>query len=62
MKRLLLTLALLLPLAAHASTNLAEAPISRTNLPWWQARFTETLAQAQQDPNAKICLLYTSLT
>jgi len=62
MKRLLLTLALLLPLAAHASTNLAEAPISRTNLPWWQARFTETLAQAQQDPNAKIVWLGDSIT
>ncbi len=62
MKRLLLTLGLLLPLAAHAGTNLAEAPISRANLPWWQARFAETLTQAQADPDAKIVWLGDSIT
>jgi lysophospholipase L1-like esterase len=52
----------LLPLAAQAATNLAEAPISRTDLPWWSARFAATLAEAKARPDAKIVWLGDSIT
>jgi lysophospholipase L1-like esterase len=62
MKKLLTTLLLLVPLAAQASVNLATAPIGRTDLPWWHARFIHTLAEAKADPNAKIVWLGDSIT
>jgi lysophospholipase L1-like esterase len=49
------------PFAAHA-TNIAAVPIGRQNLPWWQARFTTTLAEAKTTPNAKIIWLGDSIT
>lgn len=52
----------LLPLWAQASVNLATAPISRMDLPWWRARFEMSLQQAQQDPNAQILWLGDSIT
>ncbi len=52
----------LLPLAAQASVNLAEAPIGRTDLPWWQTRWQQTLTQAKADPDAKIVWLGDSIT
>jgi lysophospholipase L1-like esterase len=63
MRRLLaafLTL-LLLPLAASA-TNLATAPIGRTNLAWWQTRFTQTIDAKKADPDARIVWLGDSIT
>jgi lysophospholipase L1-like esterase len=61
MLRLLLCLLLLLPAAANA-TNLATAPIGRTDLAWWQIRFTATLAEARADPSAKLIWLGDSIT
>jgi lysophospholipase L1-like esterase len=49
MKRVLLAIALLWPLAfacppvAAAGVNLAAVPISRMDLPWWRARFEHSL-------------------
>jgi len=61
MRRLLILLLLLLPAAANA-TNLATAPIGRTNLAWWQTRFAQTLAEAKADPSAKLIWLGDSIT
>jgi lysophospholipase L1-like esterase len=61
MRLLLYVLLILLPNAANA-TNLATAPIGRTDLAWWQSRFTQTLAEAKADPNAKIVWLGESIT
>jgi lysophospholipase L1-like esterase len=61
MRRLLTLLLLLLPAAAGA-TNLATAPIGRTDISWWQARFTATLAEAKADPDAKLIWLGDSIT
>jgi lysophospholipase L1-like esterase len=62
MKRLLFAALLLLPLAAQATTNIAEAPISRMDLPRWNHRFTQTLQQARETPDAKIVWLGDSIT
>ncbi len=63
MRRLFLLAALLLaPALAQASTNIAEAPISRTDLPWWNARWHATLAQKDSQPDAKIVWLGDSIT
>ena len=67
MKRLLRALFLAFPLAtaplaALARVNLAEAPIGRTSLPWWRARFARTLEQAKADPGAKVIWLGDSIT
>ena len=55
MKRLILAISLLWPLgfahppgAAAAPVNLAVAPISRTDLPWWRERFEHSLDRARQ--------------
>jgi lysophospholipase L1-like esterase len=54
MKRLLLAVALLWPMAvmrppaASAAVNLAAAPISRMDLPWWRARFEQSLDRVRQ--------------
>jgi lysophospholipase L1-like esterase len=61
MRCLFLGLLLLMPFLAHA-TNLATAPIGRTDLPWWQTRFDLTLAQAKANPDAKIIWLGDSIT
>jgi len=61
MRAFLLSLLLILPAAANA-TNLATAPIGRTNLAWWQTRFTQTLAEAKADPGAKLIWLGDSIT
>jgi lysophospholipase L1-like esterase len=69
MRKLLLRLLLLTPLAslpaplsvAHA-TNLATAPIDRNTLPWWHTRFIQSLAQAKAHPNARIIWLGDSIT
>lgn len=61
MRRFLLPLLVLLPLAAHA-TNLATAPIGRMDLAWWQTRFTQTLDAKKTDPDAKIVWLGDSIT
>jgi lysophospholipase L1-like esterase len=63
MRVFLLLLALLAPLAAHAArVNLAMAPIGRTELPWWRARFALTLREARADPGAKLIWLGDSIT
>jgi lysophospholipase L1-like esterase len=61
MRQLLATLLALLPLTANA-TNLATAPIGRTNLPWWQTRFTQTIDAKKTDPDARIIWLGDSIT
>jgi lysophospholipase L1-like esterase len=61
MRAFLLSVFLLLPAAANA-TNLATAPIGRTDLAWWQTRFTATLAEAKADPGAKLIWLGDSIT
>jgi len=60
-KEVLASLLLFFPFLAHA-TNIAAIPIGRQNLPWWQARFTATLAEAKTTPNAKIIWLGDSIT
>lgn len=63
MRRALLLAALLLaPVLAEAKTNIAEAPISRTDLPWWNAHWHATLAQKADTPDAKIVWLGDSIT
>ncbi|MDD2703980.1 MAG: GDSL-type esterase/lipase family protein [Acidocella sp.] len=62
MKRLLLAALLLLPGAARASVNIAEAPISRMDLPQWNRHFLQTLAEARATPDAKIVWLGDSIT
>lgn len=63
MKRLLLAFILALcPLAAQAKFDIATAPISRTNLPWWNTRWDETLAERDAHPDAKIVWLGDSIT
>lgn len=67
MKRLLLAAALAFaplaaPCAAQAKINIAEAPISRTNLPWWNAHWHETLAAKTANPDARIIWLGDSIT
>jgi lysophospholipase L1-like esterase len=62
MKKLLLACLVLLPFAAQASGNLAEAPIGRMNLSWWHTRWEKTQAEAQADPNAKVIWLGDSIT
>jgi lysophospholipase L1-like esterase len=61
MRNLIVALLTLLPLAANA-TNLATAPIGRTNLAWWQTRFTQTIDSKKTDPDAKIIWLGDSIT
>lgn len=61
-KRILMLLLVLLPAAAQASVNLAEAPISRMDLPWWHTRWEDTLAEAKADPNAELLWLGDSIT
>jgi lysophospholipase L1-like esterase len=54
MKRVILALLLLWPLGmvaarpAMAAVNLATAPISRMDLPWWRARFDRSLERTRQ--------------
>ncbi len=65
MRRLLVILSLLMPLAAHAAIrriNLAMAPIGRTELPWWRARFAMTLREARAHPDARLVWLGDSIT
>ncbi len=62
MKKFLAAVFLLFPLAAQASVNLAMAPIGRTDLPWWQSRFAETLAEAKAHPDARVIWLGDSIT
>lgn len=63
MKRALLLAALLLtPAAALAKINIAEAPIGRTDLHWWDAHWHATLAQKTAMPNAQIIWLGDSIT
>ncbi len=62
MRKLLLAVLCLLPLVAHAKTNLAIMPIDRNDLPWWKARFAETLTQAKADPQAQVIWLGDSIT
>jgi len=61
MRLLLIALFFLLPFAANA-TNLATAPIGRTDLAWWQTRFQQTLAEAKANPSAKVIWLGDSIT
>ena len=68
MARSLIILALLsLPMAARAAVhraavNLAEAPIGRTELPWWRERFAMTLHEARAHPGAQLIWLGDSIT
>ncbi len=63
MKRLLwIAAAFLIPAAALAKINLAEAPIGRTDLPWWNARWHTTFAEKARQPDAKIVWLGDSIT
>jgi lysophospholipase L1-like esterase len=54
MKRLILSIVLLWPMAlarppaAVAAGSLATAPISRMDLPWWRERFQRSLERVQQ--------------
>jgi len=49
------------PSLAHA-TNIAATPISRADLPWWNARFSSTLAEAKTTQNARLIWLGDSIT
>ena len=63
MKRIFLALFLALcPLTARATFDIATAPISRTNLPWWNSRWHETLAERDAHPDARIVWLGDSIT
>lgn len=63
MKRFALALILcLMPLAAQAKFDIATAPISRTDLTWWNARWNETLAERNNHQDAKIIWLGDSIT
>lgn len=63
MKRLLyLAAGLLFPVVALANVNLAEAPIGRTDLPWWNARWHASLAERDTQRDAKIVWLGDSIT
>lgn len=62
MRRCLLLLLLLLPGAAWAAANMAQTPISRLSLPWWQKRWEMSLNQARNTPDAKIVWLGDSIT
>lgn len=63
MKRLLLAICLAFcPLAAQASFDIATAPIGRTDLPWWNTRWHETLAERDAHPDAQILWLGDSIT
>lgn len=48
--------------AHRPRVNLAAVPIGRMDLPWWRARFAQTLAEAQADPGAKLIWLGDSIT
>ncbi len=50
------------PARSRSLVNLAAAPISRTNLPWWRTRFEQTLYTARADPGAKLVWLGDSIT
>jgi lysophospholipase L1-like esterase len=62
MRRFLILLALLAPMAAQAAVNLAAAPIGRTGLPWWRARFAITRQEARADRDAQLVWLGDSIT
>lgn len=63
MKRFILACIIsLLPFAAQAKFDIATAPISRTNLPWWNTRWHETLAMRDAHPDARILWLGDSIT
>lgn len=62
MRRLLIILALLMPITAVAAVNLAAAPIGRTELPWWRERFAMTLHEARANPDAQLVWLGDSIT
>lgn len=63
MKRFILACLLcLLPVAAQAKFDIATAPIGRTDLPWWNARWHETLALRDAHPDARILWLGDSIT
>jgi len=62
MRKILIVLWALLPLAAGAYVNIAEAPIGRLDLPWWRLRWEQTLAEAKANPNARIVWLGDSIT
>lgn len=63
MRRLILALFLALcPLAAQAHFDIATAPISRTSLPWWNARWHDTLAERNAHPDARLIWLGDSIT
>lgn len=63
MKRLWLALFLIFcPFTAKASFDIATAPISRTNLPWWNQRWHETLAARDAHKNAQLIWLGDSIT
>lgn len=48
--------------APRLRVNLAAVPIGRMDLPWWRARFAQTLDQARADPGAKLIWLGDSIT
>lgn len=62
LRRILLAFLLLLPNAAWAAVNLAEAPIDRLDIHWWRERWALTLQEANDTPNAKIVWLGDSIT
>jgi len=64
MKRLLSTLALLLPLAAHAqpAPNPAAMAVARTTVPNWPAEVAHTRALDQADKQAQVVWLGDSIT
>jgi lysophospholipase L1-like esterase len=62
MRKFWLLLFCLAPLAAPAFVNLAMAPISRMDQPWWRLRFQQTLDAAKADPKAQVIWLGDSIT
>lgn len=63
MKRFFLALCIAFcPLAAQAKFDIATAPISRTNLPWWNARWHETLDERDAHKDAQVVWLGDSIT
>ncbi len=49
-------------MAAATTHDIAMAPIGRTDLPWWRTRFAQSLANARENPDAKVVWLGDSIT
>jgi lysophospholipase L1-like esterase len=62
LRKILISFMFLMPLAAQAYVNIAEAPIGRLDLSWWRLRWEQTLDQAKANPDARVLWLGDSIT